>query len=125
MLRQHQARLRFSPSRWAILPSLRSLTKAGSNRVAGCATATPGRKCPNQAGNCCRVGARHAQRFDQRGREEFVAARLPRLAIAIGAEPVQRAVADPLGQRLIECSAHSSERISAKAVLKCVPTRIG
>ena len=32
MLRQHQARLRFSPSRWAIFPSLRSLTNAGVNR---------------------------------------------------------------------------------------------
>ena len=33
MLRQHQARLRFSPSKCAILPSVRSLTVAGVNKV--------------------------------------------------------------------------------------------
>ena len=49
--RQHHARLRFSPSRCAILPSLRSLTIAGVNRVAGCAGATRGRNCSNQIGN--------------------------------------------------------------------------
>ena len=32
--------------------------------------------------------------LDQRRRQELVAARLPRLAIAVGAEPVTRAVAD-------------------------------
>ena len=31
--RQHQARLRLSPSRWAILPSLRSLTMAGREQA--------------------------------------------------------------------------------------------
>ena len=49
MLRQHQLRLRFRPSRCAILPSLRSLTIAGSNRLAGCRFATLGRKCANHA----------------------------------------------------------------------------
>ena len=39
--RQHHARLRLSPSRWAILPSLRSLTIGGVNRVAGWRSATP------------------------------------------------------------------------------------
>ena len=46
--RKHQARLRFSPSRWAILPSVRSVTAAGANRVAGRPAARRGRKRSNQ-----------------------------------------------------------------------------
>ena len=46
--RQHQARLRFSPSRCAIFPSLRSLTVAGLNSVAGSRTASLGRKRSSQ-----------------------------------------------------------------------------
>ena len=125
MLRQHQARLRFRPSRWAILPSLRSLTIAGVNKVAGSRLATRGRNCSNQLGKASGCDPRHAQRFGQRGRQEFVAAGLPGLAVAVVAEPVPRAVADQFGKRGIERSAHSSDRISAKAVLKWVPTRIG
>src|SRR4051812_34726394 len=36
----------------------------------------------------------HAQGLDQRGRQELVPARLPRLAIAVRSEPMPRAVAD-------------------------------
>ena len=49
-----------------------------------------------------RVRAGHAQGFDQRGREELVAARLPGLAVAVRAEPVERAVADPVRQVWVE-----------------------
>src|SRR4051812_573612 len=41
--RQHQARLRLRPSRCAILPSVRSLTVAGTNKVAGSRAASRGR----------------------------------------------------------------------------------
>ena len=47
--RQHQARLRFVPSRWAILPSLRSLTVTGWNRLAGSPWSSRGRKAANQS----------------------------------------------------------------------------
>src|SRR6185503_18023954 len=49
-----------------------------------------------------RVRARHAPGFDQRRRQELVAAWLPRLAIAIGTKPVARPVADQAGQWRIE-----------------------
>ena len=93
--RQHHARLRLSPSRWAILPSLRSLTIAGVNRVAGWRWLDSRKEVAEpllEVGP--RLGAHHAQRLDQRRRQEFVAARLPRLAIAIAAEPVGGAHAD-------------------------------
>src|SRR5262252_8336136 len=45
-----------------------------------------------------RVGALHAQGLDQRGRQEFVAARLPGLAVAVGAEPLARTLADLLSE---------------------------
>ncbi len=51
MARQHQARLRLRPSRCAILPSLRSETMAGVNRLAGRPWAAAGRKPSNQSAN--------------------------------------------------------------------------
>ena len=48
------------------------------------------------------MGALHHQRFDQRRRQEFVAARLPRLAVAVLAEPVASSFADALGERRVE-----------------------
>ena len=51
MVRQHQARARLSPSRWAILPSLRSLTVAGMNSVAGSSRSMRGRKAASQHAN--------------------------------------------------------------------------
>ena len=45
---------------------------------------------------------RHAQGLSQRRRQEFVAARFPCLAAAVGAEPATGAVADQLGKRAIE-----------------------
>src|SRR5437868_8588421 len=46
-----------------------------------------------------RLRACHAQRLDQGRRQELVPARLPRLAVAIGAEPVERALANEPSQR--------------------------
>ena len=42
--RQHHARLRLSPSRWPIFPSVRSLTTTGVNSVGGSFAAMNGRK---------------------------------------------------------------------------------
>ena len=126
MLRQHHARLRFSPSRCAILPSLRSLTIAGANSVAGCRVGNARQELLEPDREQRGMGARHAQGLDQRRRQELVAARLPCLAIAVGAEPVERARSRMSSASAgSKASAHSSDRISANAVLKCVPTRIG
>src|SRR6185369_12088556 len=50
-----------------------------------------------------RVGALHAQGFDQGWRKELVAARLPRLAVAVIAEPVANSLPDQLRKVRIEC----------------------
>ena len=47
----HQARLRFSPSRWTSCGSLRSVTLAGVKSVFGSPRSKPGRKRRNQIGN--------------------------------------------------------------------------
>ena len=66
-LRQHQARLRFRPSRCAILPSLRSLTIAGVNSVAGSRSRQPRQEIARTSrGTAAGMRARHAQGFDQR-----------------------------------------------------------
>ena len=49
--RQHQARLAFSPCRWAICPSAGSETTAGVNSVAGSPPAIPGRNTDSQVPN--------------------------------------------------------------------------
>src|SRR3954462_3185960 len=49
-----------------------------------------------------RMSARDAQSLDQRWRQEFVSPGLPRLAIAIGPEPLAREVADEGRERRIE-----------------------
>ena len=91
--RQHQARLRFSPSRWAILPSLRSDTNAGSNRVAGCrsAQAAAGSARASRGTRPALEHPPHALRLDQRRRQEVVARRLPGLAVGVGRRTSRRA----------------------------------
>jgi hypothetical protein len=82
--RQHQARDRFRPSRWTILPSVRSVTTAGVNRLAGCrsrASAGSRRTRPER-------GRRQqpAQALGRRAawRQEVVAGGLPGLGVAVG-----------------------------------------
>ena len=124
--RQHQARLRLTPSRWAILPSERSETKAGVNRLRGSPCGEIGQEGVEPGAKSSRGRMRaHAQGLGQRRGQEVVAARLPGLAGPVAAI-IWRArsrisAARPARWR----SAHSSARISAKAVLKWVPTRIG
>ena len=75
---------RLTPSRWAILPSRRSETKAGVNRLAGRPAARSGRKAPNQARNASAGRTRRiSSGLGERRGEEVVAARLPRLAVAV------------------------------------------
>ena len=85
--RQHHARLRFSPSRCAIFPSLRSLTAAGLNSVAGCRFASVAAEI-DRASARIRVASTtlrmHSASIERR-RKEVVSARLPRLAIRIAA----------------------------------------
>jgi hypothetical protein len=73
---------------------------AGSNKVA--ALADPREEMPEPGGELAGVGSCHAQGLDQRRREELVAARLPRLTVAVGAEPMERAAADKLRQARVE-----------------------
>ena len=123
--RQHHARLRLSPSRCAILPSLRSLTspertesRARAWRHAEENVRTTRETAPDARASCTRLpsaqatgirrrpaptpGNRGRCRTSQRARSRISAARS--------------------GSKV---SAHSSDRTSAKAVLKWVPTRIG
>ena len=51
MLRMHQARLRFSPSRWTSSGSLRSVTAAGASRVFGSPRARSGQEPRSQSRN--------------------------------------------------------------------------
>src|SRR5688500_3622280 len=62
--------------------------RRGGEQGGGLATTQLGQESAEPGGE---VGsgqdARHAKRFGQRRRQEFVAARFPRLAIAVGGEP--------------------------------------
>ncbi len=65
----HQARLRFTPSRWAIFPSVGSLTTAGRKKVDGSRRARRGRKLSNQAVNSPLVRTRRISSASIRAEE--------------------------------------------------------
>ena len=117
MLRQHQARLRLSPSRWAILPSLRSLTVAGVNRVAGSRSRRRGRKAANQSAKSAagRTRAMHSASIsagDRNSSPPGSHAWQSRSSPNQSQRPVADQLAPAPGRTR---SAHSSARISAKA----------
>ena len=103
MLRMHQARLRFRPSRWTICGSLRSVTVAGSSSVFGSPLARSGRKRREPGAE---LGRRqhppHQVRLHQARREEVRAVRLPRRRdVGVLGEVGPAAFLDQLAQRLV------------------------
>src|SRR3954471_4813393 len=66
------------------------------------ARAEPGEELLEPAGKELGMRSGGARRFDHRRRQEFVAAGLACLAVAVSAEPVPRAIADLLGKWSVE-----------------------
>ena len=122
--RQHQARVRFRPSRWAILPSVRSVTVAGVNRVAGSLAGEarqeavePGRELVRAAaaGACTRPPSASATGSRRRTAPRPGQSRSsPVPARAFSRSSAASAVV--LGRRRIV-----GRQRKAKAVLKCTP----
>ena len=71
--------------------------------------------------------APHALGFDERRGEEVVAARLPGLAVGVAAVPDVRPLPQQIAQPVVAAPLRRSRApgVSANAVLKCVPARIG
>ncbi len=119
--RRHHAREKLRPSRCTMKGSLRSVTSAGVNSVAGSRLPSPGRKPSSQRREFRRrQHAPHQFRFDQRRRQEIGARGLPRSRrVAVAAEPrarpfdaqrFQRRLAD--GARVIERERRGRTRCS-------------
>ena len=126
--RQHQARLRLRPSRCAILPSLRSLTVAGVNRVAGSRAADARQERGEPARETRRRGRRAPCTAPRSARTTGIRRRPAPTPGSRGRRRTSRAraVADQrsasAGSNAPPIRAPGSAR---RRVLKCVPTRIG
>src|SRR5215510_7112995 len=125
--RQHHARLRFKPSRLLIFASLRSLTWTGSNNVPGSSTEMNGRNARIQSDHASPPSTRRihsaSMSADERKSSRLGSQAWQSLSFAYHALALSRSTS-PNG-RSWTVSAYSNANVSANAVLKCVPTRIG
>src|SRR5690348_2929401 len=71
-------------------------------QAGGLALCDAGEETPEPGRKIRLMRPRHAQGLRQRRGEELVATRLPRLAVAVRREPVQRTIADHVGQLPVE-----------------------